>query len=515
LTPSTLYVVANGLGSPLYKSTDGGGTWNVVNLGPLWRFLTIDPGPPSTLYAIFGSDGLSKSTDGGATWTATGFSQDVWGLAIDPRNSNTLYASTSAPVGTPPAMYKSTDGGKNWNTLDTNLPFAVSLVLNPANPSVIYAATLKGGVFKSTDAGTNWSESNTGLRALGIQVLVGDPADFATVYAGGDEGLFKSIDGGASWSQRAAFQITCCAPPPGLPPGLPPPISAIPPFASVAPASVHDLLIDSTNPNVLYAATHRTDGCFFADILLFKSMDDGATWSDGITPKDSGCVADGLMAMDPTDPNTLYLRWGDDYDGFGIRKSTDGGASWTYAGLGADALSVLVIDPTSPTTLYSGTNSGVSKSTDGGAKWSVTGLAKANVSLLAIDPGQPNVLYAGTTGSYPEAPGFGGLLKSTDSGASWSPINDGLGDLLSTRVAVNALVLDPGHTDVLYVGTSGYGVFKSSDGGSTWAPFNDGLTHLDARFADRPRRRNDRLRGHSRRRFQACGRRQLKIRAHR
>jgi photosystem II stability/assembly factor-like uncharacterized protein len=106
-------------------------------------------------------------------------------------------------------MYKSTDGGKNWNTLDTNLPFAVSLVLNPANPSVIYAATLKGGVFKSTDAGTNWGESNTGLRALGIQVLVGDPADFATVYAGGDEGLFKSIDGGANWNQRAAFQITC------------------------------------------------------------------------------------------------------------------------------------------------------------------------------------------------------------------------------------------------------------------------------------------------------------------
>ena len=72
-------------------------------------------------------------------------------------------------------------------------------------------------------------------------------------------------------------------------------------------------------------------------------------------------------------------------------------------------------------------------------------------------------------------------IKSTDSGVSWSPINDGLGDLLSTRVAVNALVLDPGHTDVLYVGTSGYGVFKSSDGGSTWAPFNDGLTHLDVR----------------------------------
>jgi photosystem II stability/assembly factor-like uncharacterized protein len=424
---------------------------------------------------MFGSAGLSKSTDGGATWTATGFRQDVWGLAIDPRNSNTLYASTSAPVGTPPAMYKSTDGGKNWNTLDTNIPFAVSLVLNPANPSVIYAATLKGGVFKSTDAGTNWSESNTGLRTLGIQVLVGDPVDPATIYAGGDEGLFKSVDRGGSWNQQAAFQVAAGTLPPGqppLPPGLVPP---------AAPASVQALLIDFTDPNILYAGTHRTDGCFFTDILLFKSTDGGATWSDSITPKQSGCLADGLMAMDPADPNTLYLRYGDFYDGFGLRKSTDGGATWDFAGLGGDALDALVIDPTNPATLYAGTNGGVFQSRDGSVKWNLAGLAKTNVNLLAIDPHQPNVLYAGTTGYYPEVPGFRSLFKSTDSGASWSPINVGLRDLLDTRAPVNALILDPAHTDILYVATSGYGVFKSSDGGATWAPFNDGLTHLDVR----------------------------------
>lgn len=94
---------------------------------------------------------------------------------------------------------------------------------------------------------------------------------------------------------------------------------------------MHNLLIDFTNPNILYAATHRTDGCFFTDILLFKSTDNGATWSDSITPKESGCVADGLMAMDPADPNILYLRYGDFYDG-GLRKSTDGGATWNLSG---------------------------------------------------------------------------------------------------------------------------------------------------------------------------------------
>src|SRR5262249_2492359 len=128
-----------------------------------------------------------------------------------------------------------------------------------------------------------------------------------------------------------------------------------------------------------------------------------------------------------------------------------------------------------------GSDGGVFQSTDAGAKWNLTGLAKVNVSLLAIDPLQPNVLYAGTTGYYPETLGFRGFFKSTDRGATWLPINDGLGTILDTRAPVNALILDPDRPNVLYVGTSGYGVFKSSDGGATWVPFNDGLTHLDVR----------------------------------
>jgi photosystem II stability/assembly factor-like uncharacterized protein len=478
LTPSTLYVLAGGPGSAIYKSTDGGASWNAINPGPFARLLAIDPTAPSTLYAIRFVSGLSKSTDGGANWTATGFTNDVLALAVDPANSNILYASTSGPG---QAIFKSTDGGKNWNAVNTSLPPVASLVLSRASSSTIYAATFSGGIFKSTDAGTNWNETNTGLRVLNIGVLVADPVDPAIIYAGGDDGLFESIDSGTSWNQRAVFQVTCCAPPPGLPPGLPPPPSAIPPFPPVAPAGVGSLLIDFANPNVLYVGAHRIDGCFFADINLFKSTDGGATWSDSISPKQSGCLADALMAMDPTDPNALYLRYGDFLDGYGLLKSTDGGATWISGGLGADALNALVIDPTNPAILYAGTDTGVFRTTDGGASWSLVGLAQENVNLVAIDPFQPNVLYAGTSGIYPQPPGSRGLFKSTDSGANWSPVDDGLKDLLDTRAQVNALIVDPDHTEVLYLATSGYGVFKSADGGATWEVFNDGLTHLDVR----------------------------------
>ena len=103
------------------------------------------------------------------------------------------------------------------------------------------------------------------------------------------------------------------------------------------------------------------------------------------------------------------------------------------------------------------------------------GDGQALVRIWVVVPGDADgTMYAGGD------PGV--LFESRDSGATWSPINDGLGDLLDNHASFNALVLDPDHTDVLYVATSGYGVFRSSDGGATWAPFNDGLTYLDVRL---------------------------------
>jgi photosystem II stability/assembly factor-like uncharacterized protein len=479
LTPSSLYAAVGGgsAGNQLFKSLDGGQSWNVINSGPFYgSLLVIDPSTPSTLYAIRFGTGLSKSTDGGASWTATGFKDAVIALAVDPGNSNTLYLSTIGPLSTRQAIFKSTDGAQSWSAVDEIIPLAGSFVFSP-DSSTIYAATQSGGVFKSTDAGTNWGETNTGLRILNIQMLVGDPVNTATIYAGGAEGLFKSVDGGGSWKKQAAFLLFCCA----LPPGLPPP-ALLAPFPPVAPASVHSLLIDFTNPSNLYLGTVRTNGCSFADILMYKSTDGGATWSNSINRDNSGCNTNlSVMVMDPTNTNTIYLGDGDDYDGYGLLKSTDGGAHWNATGLSANAESALVIDPITPANLYAGTDTGVLRSIDAGATWSPTGLANANVSLLAIDATHPNALYAGVTGLYPDTPGFKGLFKSTDSGASWSPINTGLDDVINTHAAVNALILDPVHTNVLYLGISGYGVFKSSDGGVTWNPFNDGLTFLDVR----------------------------------
>lgn len=191
------------------------------------------------------------------------------------------------------------------------------------------------------------------------------------------------------------------------------------------------------------------------------------------------------MAMDPVDPNTLYVVHGNDYDGFGIFKTMDGGANWidsSFALGDASFVNALLIDRNTPTTLYAATDLGVLRSTDSGASFLPTGLANTPVAFLAIDPLHPNVFYAATSNNpYPldvYPPGLVGMYKSADSGATWSPINQGLDEIVAAHAPVNALLVDG---DVLYLATSGHGVFKSSDGGATWASFNDGLTSLDVR----------------------------------
>jgi fructose-specific component phosphotransferase system IIB-like protein len=125
-----------------------------------------------------------------------------------------------------------------------------------------------------------------------------------------------------------------------------------------------------------------------------------------------------------------------------------------------------VIDPVTPTTLYaardgSGFNSGVFKSTDSGANWQAinNGLTSGFIYYLTLDPTTPTTLYA--------AAGSGGLFKSTNGGGSWTPIS---------TILQGPLAVDPSNpTNVYAVGTNNTGLFKSTDGGATWKAINNGL----------------------------------------
>lgn len=500
--PSRLYALTpvpqnGGSQVALLRSTDGGQTWNLVPNALLASSsvtsLVISATAPSFLFAIApsGPNGTAilKSADGGDSWSRlnpglpTG--AGVSALIIDPTNSSKIYLAVNFFFADAGGILQSADGGATWAAIKPDLPANTPLdylAIDPSSPSTFYALA-DNGLLKSTDGGLNWSGVTAGLKTIAVAALAVSPVDASTLYTSAGNDVFKSLDGGASWNDLFSFQL------------FDSPGSF---FPNGSPAYPRSLLIDFSNPDTLYLSTLRGDGdCYFADNLLFKSIDGGISWDNSISPESSGCLlggffgpSGGLKAMDPTDPRTLYVAEADDGDGsWLLLRTRDGGSTWNSLPGFADNFQTgvwaLAIDPTLPTTLYAGLDDisagGVAKSTDGGMTWNGIGLSGAAVNLLVIAPGHSDVLYAATEGNYGYPRGFRGLYKSTDSGVTWSAVNSGLDDVLAKGSSVTAMAIDPSDSNRLYIGVSGGGVFKSIDGGGSWISFNDGLTNLDVR----------------------------------
>jgi hypothetical protein len=207
--PETLFAAT--LRGGVLKSSDGGGSWRALDIGPsMARFdaLAVTRRDPQTVYA--GGDRIVKSTDGGATWKAidsglfgkeTEAARDhrrlegfVYALTVDPTNPEVVYAGTSKR-----GVLKTTNGGASWRR--TGLGVVSSLVHDPQDPDTLYAGAISSGVFKSSNGGESWHR--VGLRGTTVRALALDPRHPMTIYAGTyRKGVVKSTDGGASW--RAA-----------------------------------------------------------------------------------------------------------------------------------------------------------------------------------------------------------------------------------------------------------------------------------------------------------------------
>jgi photosystem II stability/assembly factor-like uncharacterized protein len=275
------------------------------------------------------------------------------------------------------------------------------------------------------------------------------PLTPTTMYARStpDLPLFKSTDGGRSW--------TALAP---LPPG-----------------GRTVLVIDPQTPTTLYVGwVNVWDG------RVFKTTDGGASWSS------TGGAWGGIgqvnaLVINPRVPATLYMGQGADPPDYGgVYKTTDGSVTWTAAKTGlpdrswfppaTPGVNSLAIDPQAPDTVYAGAGShGLYKSMDGGASWFVTGLTGGSVWGIIVDPSTPTTLYASRLTSVEGSSAYL-LYRSIDAGMSWTPFQIGLPS------AVTSFLVDPHDSSALYAATE-TGVFRSSDGGMNWTAINDGLTH--------------------------------------
>ncbi len=257
-------------------------------------------------------------------------------------------------------------------------------------------------------------------------------------------------------------------------------------FRGIGPAvtsgRVIDLAVDPRNRKRYYAAT--VGG-------VWKTINGGVTWQPIFD--DQGSYSIGCVTIDPNNPSVIWVGSGENNSqrsvgyGDGVYKSLDGGSSWTKMGLeGTEHIGMIVVDPRDSNTVYvaaqgplwsAGGERGLYKTTDGGATWSpiLEVDEHTGVSEVLLDPRDPDVIYAVTYQRRRHVwtlinggPGSG-IHKSTDGGANWSQLAGGLPSGEVGRIGITMALANP---DVLYAVVEASadkgGFFRSDDRGASW-----------------------------------------------
>jgi photosystem II stability/assembly factor-like uncharacterized protein len=458
--PSIVYVGTN---QGMYRSTDGGESWQPRN-GGLGGYgdlvvtgLVMHPTDPQTLFISTWGYGLFRSTDSGATWTRL----------TDPLPSSGAQGNAAGPLAPPVVVAGgySYDDGRSRGTLDVagkwqvsgsvlppreiqagedplsplGLPVDLSwtpvrrVAIHPNNANELYACIDNGeGLYRSTDGGSSWAKINLGTGSARTYTFAPSNAQiryasFGTWTASG--GFFRTTNGGASWTPVGSGSIN----------------------GTVTAVAIHP-----TNPNTVLAAT--------SDDGLYRSPDGGNTWVPEIPATTEADFY--AVAFAPSNGNIAYaggLNW--------VYVSLDGGATWGNADPSFPTYYVegLAIHPTQPQTVLVGANrfpkGGVYKRTSSGAVFALkaTGMSDTFVLDIEQDPYNANILYAATWG--------GGVFRSNNGGLTWLP-----------RYAVPYIyaleATQSGGSTVLYAGTfySTYGVLRSNDRGDSWAQVSSGYS---------------------------------------
>jgi photosystem II stability/assembly factor-like uncharacterized protein len=562
-------------GFGMLKSTDYGETWIVSGLEESRHIAELEVHPANTdilyvavsggLYSKGLDRGIYKSTDAGGSWSKVLFLNDSTSaidVAIDPNDVNIVYAamwerlrgpSFRKAAGINSGIYKSTDGGSSWDQLLNGLPSPdpiigrISITVAQSNSDYVYALYKKASTpngssnsfhkfFRSTDKGDSWTEMPSGILPSEFSsfgwyfgVLEVDPSNHLTVYCG-DIDLFKSTNGGNNWQNITNSYSGS--------------------FDQQHPDQ-HSLWINPANPDEL---VNGNDGGMFStvsggapwtksydlpisqfyaseidflqpEIKLGGTQDNGTLMSDGtINNWDHILGGDGFHAkVDYSNSNIIYAesQWG------GIRKSTNGGQNFSYAGNGIDFARTnwstpYTLDLLDPNILYLGTYK-LHKTTNGAGNWSAISpdltrgpngrLGTITCVSTAVEDGNTTrVLYVGTddaklsvstnsgttwedrTGVLPQRymtdvltdkrepsiayvtlSGYNldetnpHIFRTTDYGMMWNDISGNIPD-----VPVNSIIIDYDKDSTLYVGTDA-GVFYTDDLGNTWGVLGSDL----------------------------------------
>lgn len=490
----------------LYRSTDGGVTWErklFVNDTTGCIDIALDPQNPEVIYAAMWQrirkpdyrnvgglgTGIWKSTDGGNNWTklTNGLPADSptngrIGLAISPSNPLTVYASYVNHPGNFLGVWRTTDGGALWESrLVSPSPSSFSSFgwyfgqtwINPTNPDIVYIGDVS--LWRSADGGRNFSTVGDVMHVDHHAMFI-SPSNPSFMVEGNDGGLYVSTNGGTSWRMCVNMPIT----------------------------QFYAITIDKLNPQRLYGGTQdnstpRTltgniddwDVLFYGDgfycnvdftnsnILyveaqygyLGKSTNCGNSWSiifDNYThgERTNWCTP---VVMSPHNSQILF------YGAQRVWKTTNGGSSWNAispdltGGAGGGNLTYGTItticqSPVNSSVIWAGTDdSRVWVTTNGGTNWTMVSQNLPDrwctrVTAHHSDQAKAYVSFSG----YKIGEHLPHIFSTEDYGATWSDISGNLGD-----IPVNDILSDPQIPGRLYAGTD-FGLYYTNDNGITW-----------------------------------------------
>jgi len=390
--------------------------------------------------------GLFKSTDSGVTWNP--IAPALAGKSISSINSfgPNLYVGTKGY-----GVYTSTDSGKTFNNFNSSSKLGWINTLALAG-EVLFAGGV-GGVMRSNDNGNTWTKVGTLTSGKTItSITTYSDANNTFIIAGDDKGsVYTSTDFGASWVEKNPTQK----------------------LGFIERIGHHVLAPTISAPPPIWAAT-RSKG-------IAVTTDNGATWNF----KNNGLPLVAVTNFAFTDANNFVVSTA----GLGLFKTTDGGNNWiqisnngltdkfvntlillglnlvagTQSGIFQTLVNSIIWQPTNTgllniavnsflmigNSIYAGTSGGVFLSTDFGLNWLLVGLAKTFIATLI--PGPAGMILAGVL--------FGGLMKSTNNGNTWTRVSGGA---LDEFTSVTSGVYN-GNNGLYVIGTETKGALKSSD----------------------------------------------------
>jgi len=471
--PNIMYAAS--MQDGIYKSTSGGKGFKHVGLrGAFLSGVFADPIDPNIAYAAVytyqGKPGaVYKTIDGGGSWQAVLENEDVRCIAINPLDNRIAYALCAGR-----GLFKTTDSGKTWAlsngkgsaglpakgdsavvkwTLQGNRPpyLFTCVAIDPKRPNTLYVSSrAHNTLWRSDDGGRKWQHKGrvilgdwwgTGLQGI---VHIGiDPTNTNRIYCSDAFTVHRSDDRGDTWKP--------------IPNGLENTIA-------------HRIFINPQEPEKIYLG--------MCDVTLFISKDRGKSFKYVPHPHGTGRVNVCQDLAFDLAKQTMYMAthmWKS--SGGGVYKMSTDGTGWTsaYKGLPNKRVIAIAMDPKNPKVLYAGVeNNGIFKTTNGAKDWSPcnngiknprkfygymdkSGMDFCYRANIVVDYTNSNIVYA--TAAPP-----GKVYKSLDAAGQWQPANKGL-----PNARVYVLVMHPKNPLVLYAACGNDGLFMTKNGGASWS----------------------------------------------